>query len=252
MGPPGSLKQNLFLSLTGKERAQDEPDLRSWWEQCMGTLEPAPPTVLRYEPIGNMGFTAGRQPKNQPSRFACKGSGVRVSSSPPIGKRLIRLGIERFSFKNPATSLAPKELNIAAHKLKSLSRAKEMSNSIVFLQSDYGSVIHLVVPAVQIECDREDLKSLLEDLVEAMEPGSQRGASKTFHAGIFSKQLAIGSEVDGGRNGAVVVDGIWVLGWLERAGLKDSIRAVLAGNIRRIPRERIEAAQAYRDTELPP
>ena len=127
-----------------------------------------------------------------------------------------------------------------------------MPNSVVFLQSDYGSVTHLVVPAIQIECNREGLIALLEDLIEAMGRRTQPGVFKTFHAGIFSEQLMIGSEVDGGRNGAVVTDGVWVLGWLERAGLKDSIHAVLTGKIPRLPRERIKAAQEYRNTELPP
>ncbi len=72
------------------------------------------------------------------------------------------------------------------------------------LSGDYGGTIFLTVPVRLVRCDAEALFTLVSDLdAVTWMSGDPTIATVTF------KQCPVGSTVEGGDGGGLVVDGVW-------------------------------------------
>jgi len=112
------------------------------------------------------------------------------------------------------------------YPLRSLEEAKSYVDGVVVLEGDYGGQIYVVCPASLVCCGQEALEKLLRDL-----DGIAWACNADYprSAGVFYERLPVGSGVDGGMGGGLVIDGVWVHEELSDPRLKSRICEVIEG-----------------------
>ena|SRR5215467_10700836 len=115
---------------------------------------------------------------------------------------------------------------------ETLDEARADPEGAVILEGDYGGQIYVVVPARQVVCSQAALTSLLHDLDRISWPRNAEDSAR-----VVFERAAVGAGVPGGMGGGVALNGGWIHQELVRLGLGDEIRAVLRGDLDRLPAE---------------
>jgi len=110
----------------------------------------------------------------------------------------------------------------AYRAFRTLVEAQEVSDGVVVMEGDYGGQIYLTCPARLVKCDQAALERLLRDLDRL-----RWKAPETAH--VFFERGSPGSGVWGGMGGGLIVDGVWLHPDLQKLGIEQQVRDVIAG-----------------------
>ena len=114
--------------------------------------------------------------------------------------------------------------------LRTLAEARAADDGVVVLEADWGGQILVVARAATVACDETVLGQLLLDLDELTWPGNElKGIALCF------ERVPVGAGIAGGMGGGRVTEDVWVHAELVQAGLEPGVRAVIAGQCRRLP-----------------
>ena len=105
---------------------------------------------------------------------------------------------------------------------RTLAEAQEVSDGVVVMEGDYGGQIYLTCPARLVKCDQATLERLLRDL-----DSLGWRAPETAH--VFFERGSPGSGVWGGMGGGLIVEGVWLHPELQKLGIEERVRDVIAG-----------------------
>jgi len=109
------------------------------------------------------------------------------------------------------------------HPLKSFEEAKQYDDAYVIMEGDWGGQIYLSIPAKQIMCSYETLKSLLSE-IDKHEWKHNDGEG----IGIYFERKKAGEGISGGMGGGLALEGLWVHDDIK--GIEKKILDVLNGN----------------------
>ena len=117
--------------------------------------------------------------------------------------------------------------------LRSLDEARQVPDGVVVLEGDWGGEIYATCLATLVRCDASVLDQLLRD-IDAIAWPHNRGEG----ARVFFERHQVGAGIAGGMGGGIVAAEPWVHRHLEQLGLGSLIRAVLTGDLERLPDSR--------------
>lgn len=120
--------------------------------------------------------------------------------------------------------------------LMSFSDAKQMENSVVILEGDWGGQIYLTCPLNLIGCDEETLKKLL-DYLDGIAWACNEGEGR----GIYYEVKSPGEGGSGGMGGGVVLPELWVHD--EFINIKGTIQKIISGSNENLPEREKEHGQ---------
>ena len=113
---------------------------------------------------------------------------------------------------------------------KSLAAAQQAADGAVILEGDDGGQIYLVVPAREVRCSEDALRTLLADL-------DRINWDDLSMAHLVYEQRPVGSPVAGGMGGGLVTTSAWIHPEIAALDIAQPIQDVLAGTIDRLPED---------------